>query len=145
MVQDAMHHIVSSSPWPNSLDLAVTAAFLALALIVPAIGYVFMVIDVRAYLRSLGRGLVHISRYMAEIPDWARHDTPRSIAAFGLRMPCTDEDLKRSYRHLVKQLHPDHGGDERRFLLLQADFEEALEILHREEDFHRWSARPTAV
>ncbi|MBI3839191.1 MAG: J domain-containing protein [Planctomycetia bacterium] len=138
-----MAHFISTDPWPNSIDAVVTAAFLALTVILPSIGYAFMVRDFRAYLRSLRRGLVHITHYMAGIPDWARHETPRSIAALGLRMPCSEEDLKRTYRRLVKQLHPDHGGDERRFLLLQAHFEEALEILHRERssDYHpRWSA-----
>jgi hypothetical protein len=140
-----MMHIVPS--WPNSFDLVVTTAFLALAVALPALGYVFMVLDFRAYLRSLRRGLVRFSHYMSEIPEWARNDTPRSIAAFGLRMPCSEEDLKRAYRKLVKQLHPDHGGNERRFLLLQANFEEALEILHRDRDstYHRWPARPSAV
>jgi len=137
-----MPHLISPEHWPNSLDLVVTVAFLALAVIVPAIGYVFMVLDFRAYLRSLRRGLVTITHYMSGIPDWASYETPRSIAALGLRMPCTEEDLKRAYRSLVKQFHPDHGGDERRFLLLQANFEEALEILHRESclDSPRWSA-----
>jgi DnaJ-like protein len=138
-----MAHLVSPDRWPNSLDLVVTVVFLALAVILPAIGYVFMVLDFRAYLRSLRRGLVDITHYMSGIPDWARYETPRSIAALGLRMPCTEEDLKRAYRSLVKQFHPDHGGDERRFLLLQAHFEEALEILHREtcrDSRPRWSA-----
>jgi hypothetical protein len=138
-----MAHLISPEHWPNSLDLVVTVVFLALAVILPAIGYVFMVLDFRAYLRSLRRGLVHFSHYMSMsgIPDWARYETPRSIAAFGLHMPCTEEDLKRAYRSLVKQFHPDHGGDERRFLLLQANFEEALEILHRTDlpESSHWS------
>jgi hypothetical protein len=41
-------------------------------------------------------------------------------------LPCTVEDLKHAYRQRVKELHPDHGGDQRRFLILQAQFEEAL-------------------
>jgi hypothetical protein len=141
MVDNAMAHLISPDHWPNSLDLVVTVLFVALAVILPAIGYVFMVLDFRAYLRSLRRGLVHLTHYMSGIPDWARYETPRSIAAFGLRMPCTEEDLKRAYRSLVMQFHPDHGGDERRFLLLQANFEEALELLHRANfsDNPRWS------
>jgi hypothetical protein len=34
-----------------------------------------------------------------------------------------------AYRQKVKELHPDHGGDERRFLILQAQFEEALTLI----------------
>jgi curved DNA-binding protein CbpA len=44
----------------------------------------------------------------------------------GLRAPCTEEDVKRVYRCLAEQLHPDRGGDTRRFLLLQEQFEKAL-------------------
>ena len=118
-------------PWPNPLDAVVTVAFLATVALVPAAGYVFMARDFRAYLRSLRRGLVAVGRYFAfpEIPDWARYHTPRAVAALGLRMPCTEEGLKQAYRTRVKQLHPDHGGDQRRFLMLQADFEEALVLV----------------
>lgn len=125
-----MFLLADQSAWPNLLDLTVTVTFLAIALLVPAAGYVFMVLDYRAYLRSLRRTLVVVGQWtMPGIPAWARRETPRAIAALGLRMPCTEEDLKRAYRARVKLLHPDHGGDERRFLMLQANFEEALAIL----------------
>src|SRR3990172_6348057 len=118
-----MVQIVSADPWPNSLDLAVTIAFLSLALLLPALGFVFMALDLRAYLPSLRRNLALVARCVSGIPDWAYRDTPRAIAALGLRMPCTEEDLKRAYRRRVQKLHPDHGGDQRRFILLQAPFE----------------------
>jgi hypothetical protein len=124
-----MVQIVSHEPWPNSLDLVVTIAFLSLAFLLPALGFVFMAIDLRAHWRSLRRNVALVARRFSGIPDWARGDTPRAIAALGLRMPCTEEDLKRAYRTRVKKLHPDHGGDQRRFLLLQAHFEEALSIV----------------
>ncbi len=66
---------------------------------------------------------------MHGVPGWARRDTPRAVAAFGLRLPCSEEDLKHAYRKRVVQLHPDHGGDQRRFMMLQANFEEALAIV----------------
>ena len=116
-------------PWPNAFDLTLTGLFLMLAVALPALGYVFMVLDFRAYLRSLCRGLTRVGRAMPDVPDWARRETPRSLAALGLRLPCTEEDLKRAYRKRVKPLHPDHGGDQRRFLILQSQFEEALAIL----------------
>lgn len=118
-----------SSPWPNTLDLITIAAFLALVILLPGLGYVFMVLDFRAYLRSLRRGLVLASQAFRGVPHWARSQTPRSIAAMGLMMPCTVDDLKQAYRQKVMQLHPDRGGDQRRFLRLQAEFEEALGIL----------------
>ena len=121
--------MIPSESWPNTLDLVATAAFLSLVVLLPALGYVFMVLDFRAYLRSLRRGLILAAQSFHGIPAWARHQTPRSIAALGLMMPCTVGDLKRAYRGKVMQLHPDRGGDQRRFLLLQAEFEEALAIL----------------
>jgi hypothetical protein len=124
-----MVRIVLADTWPNSLDLAVTIAFLAVFVLLPGLGYVFMALDLRAHWRALRRNLSLVARSFSDIPEWARGDTPRAIAALGLRMPCTEEELKRAYRRRVKELHPDHGGDERRFLLLQAHFEEALAIV----------------
>jgi hypothetical protein len=117
--------------WPGPFDTVVTGTFLALVLGICATGYVLMALDVRAYLRSLRRGLAVVSRFIPgyDVPDWARNHTPRAVAAFGLRMPCDEEELKRAYRARVKRLHPDHGGDQRRFLRLQADFEEALSLV----------------
>jgi len=125
--------LADHSSWPNGVDLTVTVTFLAIALLLPAAGCVFMALDFRAYLRTLRRTLVVVTQWtLPGIPAWARRETPRAIAALGLRMPCTEDDLKRAYRARVKLLHPDHGGDERRFLMLQANFEEALAILSGE-------------
>ena len=120
-----------SQAWPNTVDAVVTIAFLAAVVLLPAAGYVFMVLDLRAYLRALRRGLAVISRgfAFAEVPQWARHETPRAVAALGLQMPCSEDDLKRAYRDRVKRLHPDLGGDQRLFRLLQANFEEALSLV----------------
>jgi hypothetical protein len=115
-----------SEPWPNAVDLVATITFLALVIALPLAGYVFMVLDIRAHLRSLRRGLILVARSFAGIPAWTRRETPRCVMALGLMLPCTEEDLKHAYRERVKQLHPDHGGDQRRFLILQAQFEEAL-------------------
>jgi hypothetical protein len=141
-----MATLIPPHEWPNTLDLTVTGLFLTLVVTLPAVGYVFMAIDFRAYLRSLRRGLVLVVRSMPEVPAWAYHQTPRSIAALGLRFPCSEEDLKRAYRQRVKQLHPDHGGDQRRFLMLQSHFEEALAIVagRQPSDYAGWSARRRA-
>jgi hypothetical protein len=113
----------------DPIDLLARGVFLAVVILIPLAGYVFMVLDFRAYLRSLKRGLIHAASAFAGIPPWARQHTPRAIAALGLRLPCTEEDLKRAYRQRVKLLHPDHGGDQRRFMLLQSQFEEAMTIV----------------
>jgi hypothetical protein len=129
----------SSHPWPDAIDFTATMLFLAVVVLVPFVGYVFMLVDFRAHLRSLHRGLVRAGHYFSGIPDWARHETPAAVAAFGLRLPCTSDDLKRAYRRKIKQLHPDHGGDQRRFTIAQAQFEEAMAIVTA------CSAEPTIV
>lgn len=126
--------LLAYESWPNAVDLTATVVFVSLVLLLPALGYLFMVLDFRAYLRSLKRGLILAAYSVAGIPDWARQHTPRCIAALGLRLPCTEEDLKRAYRQRVKLLHPDHGGDQRRFMILQAQFEEALAIVRSQVD-----------
>jgi hypothetical protein len=47
----------------------------------------------------------------------------------------------------VKRLHPDHGGEERRFLRLQADFEEALLLVRASAAAceSRWPKTPRAA
>jgi len=98
----------------------------------PALGYFFMVLDYRAYLRSLRRALVVVTggyRYSTELPEWVRKNTPRCVLVFGLTMPCTEEDILAAYRRKVKELHPDRGGDRRKFLRLQAHFEQAMKIV----------------
>jgi hypothetical protein len=115
------------------IDTLATLLFLAIVILVPLSGYVFMVMDFRAYLRSLKRGLILAATAFSGVPSWARQHTPRCVAALGLRMPCTEEELKTAYRQRVKQLHPDHGGDQRRFMLLQSQFEEALRIVTEAE------------
>src|ERR1700722_15503504 len=83
--------------------------------------------------RSLRGALVRMTHYLPDLPEWARRDTPRCVAALGLRMPCSEEELKEAYRAKVKVLHPDHGGHKRRFLWLQSQFEEALALLEAEK------------
>ena len=113
----------------DPVNLTTIAVFLLVVVLVPAAGYVFMVLDFRAYLRTLRRGLILAVDVFTGLPPWARQYTPRPVAALGLTMPCTCEDLKRAYRERVKHLHPDRGGDQRRFLVLQAQFEEAMKIV----------------
>ena len=117
--------------WPDGIDWTVTAGYLALAFGLAGLGYVCMVLDIRAYLRSLRRALVLISHYRVELPEWVRRDTPRCILALGLTMPCTAEDVLAAYRRKVKRLHPDRGGDRREFLRLQAHFEQAMALLSK--------------
>ena len=118
--------------WPDGFDSVVTIGYLLLILGLAAAGYACMVLDVRAYLRSLRRALVVITHYRVELPEWIRRDTPRCVQALGLKMPCTTEEVLEAYRERVKVLHPDRGGSRREFLLLQRHFEEAMALLAAE-------------
>jgi hypothetical protein len=116
----------SVQTWPDAIDWPVTLAYLALIVSVPALGYVCMALDVRAYLRSLRRALMVVAGYNTELPEWVRKNTPRCILALDLTLPCTEVDILAAYRRKVKKLHPDRGGDRRAFLRLQAHFEQAM-------------------
>ena len=124
-------HLLATDAWPDSLDSLTVAMFLVAVVVVPALGYVFMLLDFRAYLRSLRRALVRVVYYVPELPQWAQHETPRCVAAFGLRLPCSEEELKRAYLSQVKELHPDRGGDRQRFMILQGHFEAAQTVIQR--------------
>jgi hypothetical protein len=115
--------------WPDAIDGGLIFAYLAVAFGLAALGYVSMVLDIRAYLRSLRRALVVITNYRPDLPAWVRRDTPRCILALGLALPCTTDDVLAAYRRKVKLLHPDRGGDRREFLRLQAHFEQALALV----------------
>ena len=119
--------------WPDAFDSAVTIAFFAFVVVAPAAGYFFLVADYRAYLRRLRGVLVIAINHFAELPAWARETTPRCVAFFGLELPCDETDLLHAYRSIVKDLHPDRGGDRRKFLRLQTNFEEAVEFLRERE------------
>jgi hypothetical protein len=119
--------------WPDSLDAAALAAFLLLAIALPALGYFFAVADFRRYLRSLRRIISTIVYRDMGTPDWAKPKVPRCVAVFGLDWPCSEDQLTQEYRRRIKTLHPDRGGDERRFLMLQRYFEEALDLVRSQE------------
>ena len=116
----------SAKTWPDGIDATAVAGYLALAFGIPILGYVCMVLDIRAYLRSLRRALMVVAGYRTDLPEWVRKNTPRCVLALGLTMPCTADEILAAYRRKVKQLHPDRGGSRREFLRLQAHFEQAM-------------------
>ena len=113
----------------DAFDFSLIAIYLAAVVIAPLIGYWFMVIDIRAYLRALRGALIVIKNHFPSIPQWARQHTPGCIRSLGLDLPCSEQDVKRAYRQLAEELHPDRGGDRQKFLLLRKQFDEALEYL----------------
>ncbi len=115
--------------WPDGIDLAAMLVLLGGLFACAVAGYVLLALDVRAWYRALRRALIVVSDRLPHFPRWTRLQTPRCLAAMGLRLPCSEEQLLHVYRQRVKELHPDRGGDRKRFMRLQADFEEARAFL----------------
>ncbi len=121
----------AAARWPDAVDGAALAVYLAAAFGLPALGYVFMALDVRRYLRSLRRALVVVaeSAFRRGTPEWAARDRPPCLQAFDLDVHATEGQLLAVYRSLVKELHPDRGGDLQQFLRLQKHFEQAQHLI----------------
>ncbi len=115
-----------------AIDSLGVAWFLAVFFGLPILGWLAMVIDYRAYLRSLRRALVVVRKYSLEAPLWALLDRPSCLRSFDLEPGCTREEIMVAYRRRVKQVHPDHGGDRRSFDLLQQDLRDALRLVDAE-------------
>jgi hypothetical protein len=127
---DQFPQIGVSAPWPDAVDVAGILMFALAAFGLPALGYVFMAIDIRRYLRSLRRALVLVTAAAARsVPYWAIRDRPPCMQALELNLPCTEEQVLAAYRRRVKELHPDHGGDLQQFLRLQKHFDQALHLV----------------
>ena len=117
---------VLAKSWPaDSIDVAITTGYLAIAFGIPILGYVLMALDIRAYLRSLGRALVVVARSVPTTPYWVQAERPPCLTALGLQLPINESDVMTAYRQRVKHLHPDRGGDLQKFLKLQRHFEQA--------------------
>lgn len=101
----------------------------ALMIGAPVAGWVLMGLDYRTYLRSLRRAMVTVRHYALGLPDWAQDDRPACFVDLGITPPCTRDEVLAAYRRRVKQLHPDVGGDRKRFEVLQRHFEEAMAIV----------------
>jgi hypothetical protein len=96
----------------------------------PLLGYLLMYLDFRRWLRSLRRAMVFVAHSVqSTMPYWAISERPGCLAAFNLRLPCSEEDVMEAYRERVKTLHPDRGGDLKKFLRLQKQFEQALHLV----------------
>jgi len=56
-----------------------------------------------------------------------REEVAASFAALGLPITASEREVKEAYRRRVKDLHPDHGGDEEAFQDLQEAYDAARE------------------
>ncbi len=120
--------MLAQRPWPDPVDATGLIVIGLLAFGLPLVGYLFLYLDYRAYLRSLRRALVLVRGYAMQLPEWARRDSPPCLTALGLSPPCTREDVLAAYRERVKRMHPDAGGTQRDFANLQRHFEEAMRL-----------------
>jgi hypothetical protein len=123
--------LFASRNWPSTFDWYVTCILVGGFLAISLSGHVLMVMDVRAWIRSLRRALIVVTDHLPHFPRWARLQSPRCLHSLGVKLPCTEEQLLAAYRKKVKQLHPDRGGNRLRFMRMQADFEEALDVIRR--------------
>jgi hypothetical protein len=125
---------IRAGSWPDAVDAGALALFVAAAIGLPGLGYAFMVVDFRRYLRSLRRALVVVAAAATRrgTPYWATRDRPPCLEALDLALPCTEEQVMTAYRRRVKELHPDHGGDLQQFLRLQKHFEQALHLVRQQ-------------
>ena len=53
------------------------------------------------------------------------------FATLGLDWSADLAAVRAARRRLALEFHPDHGGDKKRFLLTQRQFEEALEVVRQ--------------
>lgn len=113
----------------SAFDRTLQITFIALVIGAPLLGYWFMVCDIRAYLRALRGSLIVVRNHISHLPLWARQYTPGCIRSLGLELPCTEEDIKKAYRRLAETMHPDRGGDRQKFMMLQRQFEAALQFV----------------
>ncbi|TWT77024.1 hypothetical protein Pla123a_24520 [Posidoniimonas polymericola] len=121
--------LLAQHSWPDAVDFLGLAATFGLLVLAPAVGYVLLYLDYRAYLRSLRRALVVVRGYATSLPDWVIRDSPPCLAALGLSRGCTKADVLAAYRTKVKHLHPDAGGSRTEFARLQQHFEDAMTLV----------------
>ncbi len=121
--------------WPSTADAWILMGYVVVVFGLPVAGYVLLAVDIRAHYRRLRGALVRVSQYTRRLPSWVARDAktrkyrPPCVAAFGLEMPFTEEELLEAYRREVKTRHPDRGGDRDDFLQLQQQFEQARSLL----------------
>ena len=128
-----MLSLIARAPWPDSVDRVALLLFLSAVILLPLIGYWLTALDIRRWLRALRGMLVRMAQPPLPLPDWVDRETPPCLRALGLTLPCTEQDVKQAYRRRAEALHPDRGGDIRRFLLLQQQLEQSLYFLRQRE------------
>ena len=109
-------------------DAVAAAWFVTLFFGAPLLGWALLVLDIRAYYRKLRRALVLVSQYRFDTPLWAIRQRPECLQELGIELGATRDEVMAAYRRRVKHVHPDRGGDRRRFERLQRSLAEALAL-----------------
>jgi len=91
--------MAAANSWPDSVDAAALALYALAAFGLPALGYVFMALDIRRYLRSLRRALVVVAAAAVRrgTPEWALRGRPPCMQTFALDLPFSEEQLLAAY------------------------------------------------
>lgn len=132
------HRAGAAQTVPDLIDSFAMLAFLMLAIGMPLLGWFFMVVDYRAYLKSLRRAIAVVKSYYHARPSWIHQEEwigkrPECLESLELSMPCTHAEVLAAYRRKVKEVHPDRGGDRRQFDRLQKHLEEAIALVEANE------------
>lgn len=117
--------------WPDAVDRSALLLFLLATVLLPLVGYWLTALDVRRWMRALRGVLVRVAQPSYAAPEWVDQETPPCLRALGLSLPCSEDDVKQAYRRRAESLHPDRGGDIRRFLLLQQQLEQSLHFVRQ--------------
>ncbi len=117
--------------WPDAVDRSALLLFLLATVLLPLVGYWLTALDIRRWMRALKGVLVRVAQPPYAVPEWVDQETPPCLRALGLSLPCSEDDVKQAYRRRAELLHPDRGGDIRRFLLLQQQLEQSLHFVRQ--------------
>lgn len=93
--------------------------------------------DVRILARTLAElGYLdeHAEPFALPSRTESEDDAPACFVMLGVRTPYTEAKIKRAYKRKAKTVHPDAGGDEAAFVILQTAYEEALRIVTGADD-----------
>jgi hypothetical protein len=93
----------------------------------------------RQMLENQGYAFIPVTAYLADTEQpiflstphhtiWYGRQIPRCLKVLNLSWPCTIADVRKAYRGLVKQAHPDGGGSHEKFLELQEAYEQAVQM-----------------
>lgn len=89
-----------------------------------------LVLSLEDLARMVERGIYDLSEWAAGMKFLpAPADVPVFIQALGFNLIPSRDVLKARYRELIKELHPDNGGNEEEFKAMQRAYEQTVAFL----------------